>query len=47
LRSSPEGIRFLLQKCKDPEASAVDTFARTEPPDTQVGEGVDDTVVWM
>jgi hypothetical protein len=28
----------LLQKCKDPEASAVDTFARTEPPDTQVSD---------
>jgi hypothetical protein len=31
-----EAVCFLLQKCKDPEASAVDTFARTEPPDTQV-----------
>jgi len=30
----------VLQKCKDPEASAVDTFARTEPPDTQVSEDV-------
>jgi hypothetical protein len=29
-------VYFVLQKCKDPEASLVDTFARTEPPDTQV-----------
>lgn len=28
----------LLQKCSDYMASSIPTFARTEPPDTQVNE---------
>jgi hypothetical protein len=39
-RASLTAFCCLFQKCKDPEASAVDTFARTEPPDTQVSEVV-------
>jgi hypothetical protein len=39
-KSCVKALCFLLQKCKDPEASLVDTFARTEPPDTQVSEDV-------
>ena len=30
----------MLQKCSDYKASAVNTFARTEPPDTQVTKSV-------
>lgn len=38
--SQSRNVPMISYKCKDPEASAVDTFARTEPPDTQVTKSV-------
>ncbi|GFG40122.1 hypothetical protein Cfor_09373 [Coptotermes formosanus] len=38
--SQSSNVPMISYKCKDPEASAVDTFARTEPPDTQVTKSV-------